>query len=174
MQFYHINLFYILPSLLFPDLLQSTNRALVPFQFDYYCRLIQIFSSRTAHTDILLLCTKGFIGFYNQFDFVHIYLRTKASPKRKISRIEIATHVNSSIKILQYILYLILLIIATLQLFHKKIVHDFLMYNEFDKNITADIFCHFRPKHRNPNKIRWTDKCLNAADSSERISFIKL
>ena len=98
MQFYHINLFYILPSLLFPDLLQSTNRALVPFQFDYYCRLIQISSSRTAHTDILLLCTKGFIGFYNQF--VHIYLRTKASPKRKISRIEIATHVNSSIKIL--------------------------------------------------------------------------
>ena len=36
---------------LFSDLFQSTNCALVPFQFNYYCRFIQMFLSRN-HTYI--------------------------------------------------------------------------------------------------------------------------
>ena len=60
-------------------------------------------SSRTAHADIFLLCTKGFIRLCDQFAFIHIYFRTKTATKRQIPRIQTASHICITSSIDTYI-----------------------------------------------------------------------
>ena len=72
---------------------------IIPFSIichQHICRHGFTKSSWSAHADILLFCTKNFVCFCDQFAFIYIYFRAKTSFKRKISRIQITAHANSS------------------------------------------------------------------------------